>query len=95
MSVTTSKDSNWDYQSAGFNRFFRRTLGSDPLTTDLKTLPNKPTQRQINFDNNQVSGAMGDTFRLGLITLDGKIGRVSTFDQRNNEVVRLGDLGSD
>ena len=83
------------YTGAGFNRFFRRSIGSDPSTTSLRTLPSTGGSRQLNFDNQQISGALGDILRLGRISLDGKIGRLSVLDERGNEVLRLGDLGDE
>ena len=80
-----------DYESAGFNGFFRRSLGSDPNATTLRRMSGT-NKRQLNFDNQQLSGAMGDNLRLGTIRLDGKTGRVSVFDEQGNEVVRLGDM---
>ena len=83
------------YTGAGFNRFFRRSIGSDPSTTSLRTLPSVGGSRQLNFDNQQISGALGDILRLGRINLDGKIGRLSVLDERGNEVLRLGELGDE
>lgn len=80
------------YTGAGFNRFFKRSLGSDPSTTSLRTLPSMGNTRQLNFDDKQISGALGDIMRLGRMSLDGKIGRLSVFDERGNEVLRLGNL---
>lgn len=84
-----------DYESAGFNRFFRRTLSSDVFTTSLRTVPRRSNSNQLNFDTQQISGAMGDALSLGRIRLDGKTGRISVFDERTNEVMRLGNLGDE
>ena len=84
-----------DYESAGFNRFFRRTLSSDVFTTSLRTVPRRNNSGQLNFDNQQISGALGDALSLGRIRLDGKTGRISVFDERTNEVMRLGELGDE
>ncbi len=82
-----------DYESAGFNGFFRRTIAGNNEVTTLGGMSNSRQQRQLNFDNEQISGALGDTLRIGRIFLDGKIGRQSIVDERNNEMIRLGDTG--
>lgn len=82
------------YRDVGFNRFFRRSLTSDPNVVNLKSMAGTST-RQLNFDNQQVSGSLGDILRIGRILLDGKIGRQSIMDERNNEVLRLGELGDE
>lgn len=82
------------YREAGFNRFFRRSLNSNPNAVNLKGTATGST-RQLNFDEQQVSGSLGDILRIGRIILDGKLGRQSINDERNNEVLRLGDLGDE
>lgn len=80
------------YREVGFNRFFRRSITSNPNAINLRSLGGGNT-RQLNFDNAQVSGSLGDVLRIGRILLDGKLGRESIHDERNNETLRLGDLG--
>ena len=82
------------YKEVGFNRFFRRSLNSDPNVVNLKSMGGGGS-RQLNFDNAQVSGSLGDILRIGRILLNGKLGRESIMDERNNEVLRLGDLGDE
>ena len=86
-------DSKYTYREVGFNRFFRRSINSNPNALNLKSVSPNGGSRQLNFDNQQVSGALGDVLRIGRITLDGKLGRQSINDERNNEVLRLGELG--
>lgn len=82
-----------NYESAGFNGFFRRSIGSPSGLTTLRALSSsKSSSKQLNFDDQQVSGAMGDTLRLGTIYLEGKTGRFKILDDQGNEVVRLGDV---
>ena len=81
------------YQDAGFNRFFRRTLTSNPQAASLRSSGGAVSSNQLNFDELQVSGSLGDILKVGRIALDGKIGRLSVADELNNEVLRLGDLG--
>lgn len=85
-------DNKHTYREAGFNRFFKRSISSNPDAVNLKSVGGSGS-RQLNFDDMQVSGSLGDTLRVGRIHLDGKLGRESIFDERNNEVLRLGELG--
>lgn len=89
--MASTKD--YTYREAGFNRFFHRSLSSNAQATSLRSASVAPSNNQLNFDNMQVSGSLGDTLKIGLITLDGKIGRQSVHDKMNSEVLRLGDLG--
>lgn len=88
------RNKRYTYKDAGFNRFFRRSIGSSSDTVNLKSIPGG-AGRQLNFDDMQVSGSLGDTLRIGRIPLDGKLGRISILDERDNEVLRLGDLGDE
>ena len=83
---------DYTYRDAGFNRFFRRSINSNSGAVNLKSAGTGGGTNQLNFDNVQVSGSLGDTLKIGRITLDGKIGRQSVFDELNNEVLRLGEL---
>lgn len=84
------------YTGVGFNRFFRRSISSNQNATTLSnSQPVNNGNNQINFDSQQVSGALGDIFRIGKINLDGKEARISLFDERNNEIMRLGKLGDE
>lgn len=85
----------YTYTQAGFNRFFRRSFGTSPVATDLNTMAKAGGNRQLKFDQQQVSGPLGDALAVGRIKIDGKTGRISVMDERGNEVLRLGDLGSD
>lgn len=82
------------YRDVGFNRFFKRSINSNPDAVNLNSVGGGGN-KQIAFDDVQVSGSLGDILRIGRITLDGKLGRESIFDERNNEVLRLGDLGDE
>lgn len=84
----------YTYREVGFNRFFRRSLNSNPEANTLSGVGGGQS-RQLKFDDMQISGSLGDILRIGRILLDGKIGRQSIMDERNNEVLRLGDLGDE
>jgi len=89
--VTDNKD-KLTYEDAGYNRFFRRTLNSNPGELRLKDVgaSRQYAPRDINFDALQTSGALGDKIKVGNVTIDGNIG-VRMHDAEGNEVVRIGD----
>lgn len=78
---------DYDYSAAGFDDFMSRSIdsgaqGSAPIPV-----------RQVNFDQQQISGSLGDILRIGSIFLDGVTGRISIYDgDTKNEVVRLGKI---
>lgn len=86
-----------DYEEAGYNRFFRRTLSSNASERSLKNVgaARAYQPQDINFDGRQTSGSLGDVIRVGKsIELDGAQTRISLKDGEGNEVVRLGDVES-
>lgn len=83
------QESQHDYESAGYNGFFRRSIGSDANATNLRSLV-KGNNRSLKFDDQQVSGAVGDTFKVGPIHLKGKSGNIDIVDEQGNVLVRLG-----
>lgn len=86
--MNNADNKRYTYQDAGFNRFFKRSIGSSPDTVNLQSVsgPN----RQLNFDDVQVSGSIGDVLRLGKINLDGKKGNLSFYDDRDEAVATMG-----
>ena len=85
----------YTYVEAGFNSFLRRTLSSDQSAGTLRDMARGSTNPSaINFDNMQVSGALGDTIEVGRILIDGSTGngRIDGRDENTQAVWRLGDL---
>lgn len=80
----------YSYSDAGYNGFFRRTLVSNANADTLRVV--RGSSQQMNFDDLQTSGALGDRFKVGRIVINGKEGRVEIQDEQGNEVVRLGQL---
>lgn len=79
----------YDYSDAGFDGFLSRSVDN----TSQNNLDSQgPITQSIRYDSQQVSGSMGDTFRVGKILIDGVKGRISGFDENGKEVVRLGML---
>lgn len=86
-------DSNYSYTSAGFSPFLTRSIDdSNAGNLDLLASSVQTRTQDINYDQIQQSGGWGSSVRIGNILLDGVKGRISIFDDTNNEGVRLGDL---
>lgn len=85
----------YTYENAGFNGFMRRTIASDPGSTTLSQMKRSSlSSNNLNFDNLQVSGNLGDTIEVGRILIDGASGngRLNGRDENTNTVWRVGDL---
>lgn len=82
-----------NYEDAGYNRFFRRTLNSNVSERSLKNVgaARMYNSQDINFDGSQTSGSVGDMFRVKNVTIDGNIG-LKIHDPEGNEVVRVGNM---
>lgn len=86
-----SRRSNYTYEDAGFNGFFRRTLASNPTASTLRTL-GPSGNREIRFDQSQVSGSMGDKFTIGSIVINGVDGRIEVKDPTGKDVGWIGNI---
>lgn len=87
----------YTYADAGFNGFMSRSIDSTPAISLRQTASDfrKLNNQTINFDHQQTSGSMGDSFQVGGggIVLDGKNRRISIYDENHtNEVGRIGNL---
>lgn len=80
---------NDDYEQAGFDGFLSRSI-DDVQQTNLESTG--PISTQVRFDASQISGSLGDQLTIGNIKLDGVKGRISVYDDSNNEVIRIGEL---
>jgi hypothetical protein len=79
----------YSYQDSGFDKFLSRSI-DDTAQPNLGT--GGPVSNSIAYDRNQVSGSLGDSLRVGRILINGTTGRISIYDEANNEVVRIGEL---
>lgn len=89
------KQRPYNYGDAGYNRFLKRSIENNGVpTSNLSDVSRNVAahSREINFEQSRVSGSMGDTARIGKINLDGTKGRISVYDDDNNEVMRIGEL---
>ena len=80
---------DYDYIQAGFDGFLSRSI--DDFTQVNLSSPG-PQTTSIRYDSAQVTGPVGDTYRVGKIFFDGAKGRISIYDDNGNEVVRIGEL---
>ena len=82
------QDRPYDYTEAGFDAFLSRSIDN---LSQINLDSQGPQTTQVRYDSAQVSGALGDTLRIGSIHLDGVKGRISIYNE-DNEVVRIGEL---
>lgn len=73
--------SDQDYEAEGFNQFMSRSIDSG-ASANLDS-PTPPVNTQA-FDRTQVSGAQGDSYRIGKITLNGSTGTITANDGDND-----------
>lgn len=78
----------YDYTTSGFDKFLSRSVDDIQQMNLDSAAP--PSTAQA-YDRGQVSGAIGNTIRVGKIQIDGVKGRISIYDGEN-EVVRIGEL---
>lgn len=77
-------EQEYNYENSGFGPFLTRPLGSEGRMES-------PPMRQLNFDQQQISGSLGDSFRFGNVTIDGVSGRI-TVNDGNHQRVFIGSL---
>lgn len=77
----------YNYLDAGFDPFLSRSI-DDSVQINLDS-PGPPA-RQISFDQAQLSGAIGDSIRVGNITINGSAGNITANDGSNDFFI-LGD----
>ena len=70
-------DNEYSYEDSGLDKFLSRSV--DKLTT----VPSS----QIRFDSAQISGAIGDAFRMRNILMEGRVGKQTYFDDDGNAVI--------
>lgn len=75
---------DYDYESSGFDEF---------LSRPLYEAQSAPRSSQLAYDRSQITGSLGDIFKIGSITLDGVRGRITITEDDGSVVVILGELG--
>lgn len=93
--MTTNRqtsDTPYTYLDAGFNRFFSRSLGSNPANGNLTAMSNGAGSNTLNFDQMRTSGSLGDKIQVGGITIDGTNRRIAIIDESGQEVGWIGNI---
>lgn len=84
---------SYSYLDAGFNRFFSRKISGGSQVQTLSGV-SAGKMASLNFDQMHVSGALGDTLKIGNIFLDGANGRIDIQDDNSNVIARFGQEAS-
>lgn len=84
-------ENRYTYESAGFNGFLQRSIDMSKDSPSLDA-SQSGSSKQLDLDRMQATGGFGDTVTIGNIKLDGVGGKISIFDDNNNEVARLGKI---
>lgn len=79
---------DYDYQSAGFDGFMSRSI-DDLNQSNLDSAG--PVSTQLAYDRSQVTGMLGDSYRMGDILFDGKEGR-TTYHNNQDPFLIEGEL---
>lgn len=86
-----------NYNTAGYNSYMTKSIDLTnqlPVNPQIATLntPQQYSTNNLNYNNSQTTGSLGDIIQVGNITIDGSQGRISIFDGTDTEVVRIGSL---
>lgn len=81
----------YDYGSAGFDAFLNRSIDissseNSPYAT-LSLIPPLSTGQQVNYDQMQVNGSLGDSLKVGRVQIDGSNGQITVSDGENIRIV--------
>lgn len=89
INTTDTKTEDYNYETAGFDSFLTRSIDSvQQINLDSPI----PINNTLRFDSTQISGALGDTMRLGRIFLNGAQGNIILNDGVNDFLL-MGDDG--
>lgn len=90
--MDNKNDQRYTYTEAGFNAFLNRSLSSRQ-GNGLRSLSASVPRKEINFDQMQTSGNLGDKIQVGGIQLDGTNRRIVIIDELGVEVGWIGNIG--
>lgn len=76
-----NKDEDYNYENAGFSGYLTRSL------VDASGTAQSFQARQLNFEQSQISGALGDTLKIGRIFINGAEGNIIVNDGENDRVL--------
>lgn len=94
--MTTNKQTSspYTYLDAGFNRFFSRSISSNPANGSLLAMSNGAGSNTLNFDQMRTSGNLGDKIQVGGVIIDGTNRRIAIIDENGQEVGWIGNISS-
>lgn len=81
----------YTYENAGFNGFLNRSMKANPSAQTVAGGISRGS-KTINFDFQQMVGALGDIIKIGSLKLDGQKGRISNENAEGADTWWLGDL---
>ncbi len=78
-----------DYSKVGFDAFLSRSIDNEytPSGATLNFLPVPSAGQQLNYDQMQVGGSLGDRLKLGRVQINGTDGQITVSDGENVRVV--------
>lgn len=82
---------NYDYTTAGFDPFLTRSIDGFN-TPNLDALGATTSSSEVNYDQSQVTGSLGNAIQVGNIRIDGVTGRITIYDQNGNEAIWIGNI---
>lgn len=88
MRRDNEKAERYDYTKAGFNSFLTRSIESDTAPSLGASLV---TTRRIEFDRQAVGSQLGDTYRIGLIQVNGRDGNIIVPDADGTPRILIGE----
>ncbi len=77
----------FDYGVAGFDGFLQRSIGGTGGMFLTESRTQGGGSRVMNFEQMQISGALGNKLSIGSITLDGTTGTITVGDGENIRVL--------
>lgn len=73
-----------DYSDSGFDSFLSRSIDATPQS-NLDSVG--PVSNEIRFDNAQTTGILGDTFRVGGISINGAEHNIIVSDGNTDRIL--------
>lgn len=78
-----------DYTDSGIDAFLTRSVDNTP---QVNLESQGPSSRSVAYDRTQLTGYVGDTFKVGNIIFDGKASTITINDDNSNASVIINGL---
>lgn len=82
------KNEPYTYETAGLDNFLSRSIDS---IRQQNLNEQGPRSLEMRYDGSQVSGPLGDTLALGLVTIEGKEGIIRVVTSNGDDAIKIGD----